>query len=449
MAQQLLQQSGIGHGGVLLITDGIDGDEPRELKAAIRNLVDAGHRLSVLGVGTTEGAPIATPSGGFLKDRNGAIVLPRLDDASLEALARQGNGSYRRISTDDSDFHALLAPFRDMRDRLQSKKAENINSDQWRDEGPWLLLPLLLLGMLAFRRGYVLVLLLLVLPLPHPAYAFDWNSLWQRDDQRAQQAMQAGDTKQAAELFRNAEWRAAANYRAGNYQAAAEGLQHLDSADAAYNRGNALAKQGKLQEAMSAYDEALKRDPKNGDAQFNRELVEKLLKQQDQQQQGNGNVQQGEGKDQQNKPDDKNGQSKSGQSKPGQSGSDQISGQQDSKTAQQADAQQHGAQQQDAGKNGAEKTDKDANKAEPEGVNKKDGQPDNNEQMANAQKNSGDDNGKPGSSIEAQQDASQLQQADKQWLQRIPDDPGGLWRRKFLYQYKQQQQSGKSEDKTW
>ncbi len=305
LALQLLQQSGVSHGGVLLVSDGIDGEESKELKSAIKQLVDAGHRLSVLGVGTPEGAPIATANGGFLKDSNGAIVLTRLDDTELDALARQGNGSYRRISTDDNDFHALLAPFENMRAQLQSKKVEGMNSDQWRDEGPWLLLPLLLLGALAFRRGYVVVLLLLVLPLPRPAHAFDWDSLWQRADQRGQHAMQAGDTKQAAALFRDPEWRAAANYRAGDYQAAAQSLKDIGSADADYNRGNALAKQGQLQEAINAYDAALKLDPKHADAKFNRDLLEEMLKQQqqDKQQNKNGkgqdkNQQQGSGKGQ-------------------------------------------------------------------------------------------------------------------------------------------------------
>lgn len=466
MAKQLLQQSGIGHGGVLLISDGIDGEEPQELKDAINDLVGAGHRLSVLGVGTPEGAPVATPGGGFIMDRNGAIVLPKLDDADLEALARQGGGSYRRISTDDSDFHTVLAPFKTMQSRLQSKKAEDMNSDQWRDEGPWLLLPLLL-GALAFRRGYELLVLMLLLPLPRTSHAFDWDGLWLRDDQRGQQAMRADNPKQAAQLFKNPEWRAAANYRAGNYQAASESLKDADSANAYYNRGNAFAKQGQLQEAISAYEEALKRDPKNEDAKFNRDLVKEMLKQQpqdqslqDQQQKGDGKDQQpGNGNNNQNIADDKNGQGQasrtdSSQSK-SQSGSDEKSAQQDGKEGQQPNAQQQGAQQQSAekgakdGKQAEQEKSPDDTSAQSQYGDRKDGQQERNQQIADGQKNSGDVNGKSDSAIEGRQDEGELQQADKQWLRRIPDDPGGLWRRKFLYQYKQQQQSGKSEDKTW
>jgi len=445
MAQQLLQQSGAGHGGVLLISDGIDGEESGALKGAIKDLVDAGHRLSVLGAGSPEGAPIPAANGGFLKDSNGAIVLPRLDDAGLATLARQGNGSYRRISTDDSDFDAVLAPLKNSLAQQQSKKAEGINSDQWRDEGPWLLLPLLLLGALAFRRGYLLAVLLLVLPLPRPAYALDWQSLWQRDDQRGQQAMQANNPKQAAQLFKNPQWRAAANYRAGNYQAAAQDLQHIDSADANYNRGNALAQQARLPEAVSAYEEALKRDPKNEDAKFNRDLVGKMLRQQSQKDQIRQDPsmqkqqQNGQGKDQQNKSDDKNGQALSPQAESGQSGAGHA--QQDGKEDQQKSAKQDGKRGDRARETDQQKSANDlAAEQQAKQVQQK-------QQLTEAKNHGGDNSSEPQSTVDAQQDSGKMQQADRQWLRRIPDDPGGLWRRKFLYQYKQQPE--KSEEKAW
>jgi Ca-activated chloride channel family protein len=444
MALQLLQQSGASHGGVLLISDGIDGDVSDESNDAIKALRDAGHRLSVLGVGTPEGAPIPSTNGGFLKDSRGAIVLPRLDDVALQALAVRGNGAYRRIGADDGDIRAVLAPFADRRAQLQSKQAEGMNSDQWRDEGPWLLLPLLLLGALAFRRGYVPVLLLLALPLPRPAHAMDWNSLWQNADQRGQQAMRADNAQQAAGLFKNPEWRAAANYRAGNYQAAADDLKEIGSAEAQYNRGNALAKQGQLEEAVSAYAEALKRDPQHADAKFNRDLVEEMLKQQQQDQQ------QGDGKDPKNKPGDnhKSGD-KTGQDQSDQSNANQKSGQQDGK---QADAQQKDSQASEGGQDSKQGDKPEQEKsagddAARQQADDKERSPQ--EQGVAAKQDKGEGSDKPDAAAEGQQDTREMRQADKQWLQRIPDDPGGLWRRKFLYQYKQQQQSSKSEDKTW
>ncbi len=450
LAQKLLKQAGVAHGGVLLITDGLNGSESDSLKTAISHLVEAGHRLSVLGVGTPAGAPIPNPAGGFVTNDSGAIVIPRLDDASLAELARQGHGAYRRLSPDDIDFHALLAPFQRSLGQQQDIKVHGMMSDQWRDEGPWLLLPLLLLGALAFRRGYLAVLLLIILPHTHPAYAFGWSNLWQRDDQRGQQAMDAKQPQLAAKLFHDPQWRAAADYRAGNYQAALDSLKGIDTAQADYNRGNALAQLGRLPEALQAYDAALKRDPKLGDASYNRDLVEKLLKQQQKQQQNQQqNQQKNQQQNQQNagnpQQSSQNGQQgkSSGQSPQSTQGNQQSkkasdqSGQNQGNT----DKQKLGAGQQQNDASGQAGTPHPGQAAPAQAQ----GQPQSLPQAA-------DQNPAPSGNAQVAADAQQreqLQQADEQWLRRIPDDPGGLWRRKFLYQYKQQQQFQQSEKQPW
>ncbi|MHB1245652.1 MAG: VWA domain-containing protein [Sulfuriferula sp.] len=444
LAQKLLKQAGVAHGGVLLITDGLNGSESDSLKTAISHLVGAGDRLSVLGVGTTSGAPIPNPAGGFVTNDRGAIVIPRLDDASLAALARQGHGVYRRLSPDDSDFHALLAPFKPSFDQQQDTKVHGLMSDQWRDEGPWLLLPLLLLGALAFRRGYLVVLLLVMLPQMHPAYASGWSSLWQRDDQRAQQAMDANQPQLAAKLFHDPQWRAAADYRAGNYQAALDNLKGINSAEADYNRGNALAHLGHLPKAVQAYDAALKRDPKLGDASYNRNLIEELLKKQQQKRQQN---QQGKHNQQ---PASKNGQQKksagqssqaSPKSAPGNQQPDQKSGQSKPNQGEAGKQKPDTGQQQSNAENKA--TSPQQNKATQKQA----------QDQAQSQPQTTEQQPAPSGSVQAAADAQtqrkQLQQADEQWLRRIPDDPGGLWRRKFLYQYKQQPQFQQSEKQPW
>lgn len=437
LAEKLFKQAGAAHGGVLMITDGIGGTPPDALKEAVGHLVAAGHRLSVLGVGTPQGAPIPDPHGGFFKDDRGAIVLPKLDDAGLEALASQGHGAYRRLSADDSDFRALLAPFDSVFARQQSKKVDGLMSDQWRDEGPWLLLPLLLLGALAFRRGYLLVLLALILPRAHPAHAFDWDSLWLRADQRGQQAVAARQPERAAKLFHNPEWRAAADYRAGHYQAALDSLKGIDNAEADYNRGNALARLGRLPEAIAAYEAALKRNPKLGDARFNHELLEKMLKKPSPQASAssgkpppkNGQQDQSAGKEK-SQPQGQQGQS-AGQPQPSQKGQ---SGPGEAQDKQGASGKSNSAAAKPAGP-GGEKPGARQNQGRQPPASPLDGkyQPGKGAQQAAA--------------AEAQQ-PTEKRQADEQWLRRIPDDPGGLWRRKFLYQYKQQQQQG-SEKQAW
>lgn len=51
-----------------------------------------------------------------------------------------------------------------------------------------------------------------------------------------------------------------------------------------------------------------------------------------------------------------------------------------------------------------------------------------------------------------QQETNELdeeQQATEQWLRRIPDDPAGLLRRKFKYQYQQQNRQSSTNEKNW
>src|SRR5690606_32155439 len=167
---------------------------------------------------------------------------------------------------------------------------------------------------------------LLVLPLlilSPPSQALEWRDLWQRPDQQAQRLFAEGESKQAAGKFTDPAWRGAAQYRSGDYAEAAQTLSALQSADAHYNRGNALAQAGKLSEAIAAYDAALKIDPAAQDAKFNRELVQKLSQQQSGQEQKSGDK--GSEQDQQSS-DSSADQSADGQAQKGQQPSAKNSG---------------------------------------------------------------------------------------------------------------------------
>ena len=207
-AAALLHQGGLRQGDVLLLTAGAD---LKQAEPAARRLRQAGYRLSVLGVGTPQGAPVPMPGGGFLQGAGGQIALSALAESDLQQLATAGGGIYRTLRSDDADLNALLALFHH-RLPVASKDHSTMTLDTWREEGPWLLLPLLLLAPLAFRRG-VLGLILLLLVLPAPARAFDWSGLWTRPDQLASRQLARGEGTPEAGVFRDPAWRAAALYR--------------------------------------------------------------------------------------------------------------------------------------------------------------------------------------------------------------------------------------------
>jgi Ca-activated chloride channel family protein len=458
-AVDLLRQAGITHGSVLLVTDGVDGVDDAALHKAVTALTAAGHRLLVLGVGTADGAPIPKAGGGFFTDNNGAIVVPKLDAAALQDVAQQGDGIYRRLTINDSDINALLAVVDRDTQVQRARKTDDLMSDQWRDAGAWLLLPLIVLASLVFRRGYLgaLLLTLFLAPQSQPVMAMDWTSLWQRDDQRASQALQNGQADKAASLFQDPAWRAAAQYRAGDYEGALKSLKGVDGAEAAYNRGNALARLQRLPEALKAYEQALKQAPDDNDARHNYDLVKKALEQQ--QQAGN--------RQNRNQQDSRNDRSQGNDARPQDNGD---KGQQQQGNS--GDRQQSGQQQ--AGRQGPSSTQR-SGKASNDDRKTADASAATEQQQQGS--GSGQDNGadqKPQSAsgdntataaskqdmnnaqradVQQQRSArasadSEQQQATEQWLRSIPDDPGGLWRRKFLYQYQQQQHQG-DEKQAW
>jgi len=132
------------------------------------------------------------------------------------------------------------------------------------------------------RMFYVVALLVIVLP--QQTLAFGWDDLWLRPDQQGAKLLSQGKAKVAANKFENPSWKGVANYRAGQYQKTVDALRKQENALSHYNRGNALAHLGKFQQAIEAYDVTLNLNPDDSDAEFNRDLLKKLLEQQKKQQ---------------------------------------------------------------------------------------------------------------------------------------------------------------------
>ncbi|MFQ5345838.1 MAG: tetratricopeptide repeat protein, partial [Mariprofundus sp.] len=107
-----------------------------------------------------------------------------------------------------------------------------------------------------------------------------WKDMWQRPDQQGQALLQEDKSEAAAAKFEDPEWKSSALYRAEKYKESAQALDGIESTDAWYNRGNALAKSGDLKAAVEAYEQALKTDKTHEDAAFNLELVKKAMQQQ-------------------------------------------------------------------------------------------------------------------------------------------------------------------------
>ena len=395
MAISLLDDIESSDGRILLITDGISGFDQEQL--ITDQIQDTGYELLVMGVGTEEGAPIRTSDGSFLTDQNGAMVVPTLNRNVLQSLVNRVNGRYHDIQLSDADLAYLLTE-NTLLDNEELTEVEE-EFDVWNEAGPYLLLLVLPLCALSFRKGWLFTTFLafvINLHLPSKnALAFEWIDLWKTKDQQAAEAFADENHELAASLFEQTGWRGAANYRAKNYESAIASFSTTDTADGHYNRGNALALAGNLPEAIAAYDVAISRDPEHSDAIYNKEIVERLLEEQESEQ---GENQEGENQENQS---EQNSQSESQEQ-------NQNSENQDQESQEGNEEQQQNEQQNEA----------------PE------------------EQESSESNSEQNTPSESSNEEFEDQQALEQWLRRIEDDPGELLRRKFRYQYRQRQLNG-------
>ncbi len=435
-AAELIEQAGLNRGEIMLITDG--GGSKAALDAA-EELRSRGFRLSVLGAGTPTGAPIPTEQGGFIKDSAGNIVLPKLDSEALRELAQAGGGRYATLRADGADLDRIM-PQTAL--NVETERMDDFETDSWREEGPWLMLLLIPLGALAFRRGWLMGLALWIAMAPDPSWAWSWADLWARPDQRAARALEQGDANRATTLAQDPSLRGTAAYRDNQYKTALESFSQAQGADAHYNRGNALAKLNRFKEALAAYDAALAEAPDMEDAKANRAAIEEFLRQREQQ--AGENSESGQQRDEPNEPNDSQGDQE-GASSQQQSRSESQQGQESSTQGEKSSPQEEPSKseearnrQQTAENESSEATAEDRQMAEGE---KTDETPETTETPEQDPAESGENMSQP--RVAASKDDTlndEQRQMMEQWLRRIPDDPGGLLRRKFLYQYRRRDQ---------
>ena len=416
-AANLLITAGAQGGQILLMTDGLPGFHIIRAKNALEN---SGAALAIMTIGTKAGAPIPLPNGGFLKDDAGEIVIPTLDRDAIDQVASALNAAVEQISLDERDIESLTR-----RNVLVADGEPDLSrqTDAWQDQGFWLAALVALMLLPAFRKGALVSLLLLLVMQPETAEAAEWEDLWLTPDQQGAQRLAEGDPSGAAERFDRSSWRGMAEFEAGAYDRAANSFASEPSADALFNQGNALAMQGDLQGAINAYEKSLALEPSAEDAIANRDFIQSLLDQQNDQEQ---EQQEGEEQSQEDEQSEQNDSSDSdsggdGESSDQQDDSEQAGDGQEDDTNDQGEPQEESEQQ--AGDQSPNTADEDQQAADQlEAATQ--------EQMAKFD------------------EALEEQQALEQWLRRVPDDPGGLLRRKFRYQSMQRLREGDKPDES-
>jgi len=156
-ASELLQQAGKTTGHIVLFTDSEINEQDVAAASAVS---DAGYILSVIGVGTRNGAPLRDENGNFLRNANNDVVVPKLNMGELRKLSASSNGVSTAITSNTSDINSVIELSNlQVSDQLGLETdASNDNSvaDYWIEHTVWVLPLFLLLGLGLFRKGLAL-----------------------------------------------------------------------------------------------------------------------------------------------------------------------------------------------------------------------------------------------------------------------------------------------------
>jgi Ca-activated chloride channel homolog len=101
--------------------------------------------------------------------------------------------------------------------------------------------------------------------------------LWLTPDQQGRLYFEKSDYKAAAERFQDPLWKGIAYYRSMNFEVAIEQFAHVETPEGYFNLGDAYAHLGRLEQAVTCFEEVLRRKPDDRAAKENLDLVQSLI----------------------------------------------------------------------------------------------------------------------------------------------------------------------------
>lgn len=412
MASRLLDAEPGNNKAIVVISDG--GFEDASAITTARNLAEKGIVIHTMGVGTTEGAPVQDRKGNFIK-KDGSLVLSKLEKDKLHEISNVGKGQY--LESDFTDYSETVV-LTELEKRAEAQRNIKKKVRFWEEHFYLLIFPLMPILLLWFRKGHVFPIFLFLLTTTFELDAFEMQDYFKNSEEIGKQALDNHDYKTAIEKLQDPYRKGVAHYRAGNF-AEAEKLFRQSSrpeiaSNAAYNLGNALVQQQKLDKAVTAYEEVLKQWPDHTKARDNLEIVKKMLEQKNEDNQQS---------DESNQQDQKNDNDQSESKK---ENHDQN---QDSN---EADQQEQDGDSPDEGQQGEENQNAEPQSNESQNDENEPSQQEEEEQAMPANEEpSNEQNDREAKAPKSQED----QDAD-QWLNRLTNEPKQFLKNKFQIESK-------------
>lgn len=418
MANTMLNSSAAGNRAVLVISDG--GYEDASALKVAKAMSDKGTLLYTMGVGTAEGSPIRDRKGNFIK-KNDKMILSKLEKEKLQELSQIGGGKYLEAHLVGNEESLIL---NDLNSRTQSLQNMQRKIRIWDEDFYWFLLPILPFALFWLRRGFIMPLFLCLATIPVGLHGIEVDRYFKNSEQLGEFALEKKDYEAAVRYFQDPYRKGVAEYRAGRY-AEAEALFRISARpevekEAAYNLGNALVHQQKLEESIEQYEKVLAKWPDHQPTKENLEIVKKMLEEKKEQQKNSDSSEQNERPNEETESEQNQGNSKD---------SDKKQKPEESKEASKDDSQKNDPEDQQPGDKDSDTSDRqqdDANQAK----NKQD-------EREEKLPESGEDEAKLAPSRpENVDEANQDHDAD-QWLNRMQQKPGEFLKHKFYIESKQ------------
>lgn len=455
---------------IILITD---GEDSVGLDASvIDDIKKYGVKVFVIGVGTTEGAPISEEGGGYKTDSSGNVVVTRLNEPALQNLAVATGGGYVRSVSGDLDLkeiyrNGIKKAFAETDYAKSSKKLPHYRF-QWAILAGFIALMLetffskrrgfvwRAFSALARRRGAKATALAGCLAcLGGNAMAANPFQL-ERADRAFSEGRYEDALKAYSELRQNDPNDPALEfglgdsyYKLGKYEEAEGAFKNAlnlpdpgDRKKALYNLGNTAYRSQKLDEALSYYEKALQIDPDYAQARSNYDFVKRMKEQKKQQEQKQKN--QDQEPQQQDGQQDQQQQDQENKEEPKQENKNQENQNQESQKESDQDGQSEQQDEKQSEEDQKENGNESKNSESEEGRKEEERE----KEQKKSEEQDADQRGDQGQSKQGSQKMTQgkYDQNADQWLDSVSDEPGQAM--KYLIR-KNSVEKTKRFDKDW